>query len=190
MINLFVKFAYLALFERLRKPAGSKPNYIEWIHKILDKDNQIPHHSEFIEFADKHLQRATFSEAIVGLREEETYDFFKWLLFGIDQRTLIENQRKWPHSSSQKKNLDSTFKKSLIDDGENYSLDDLLETIHPEGGKILLVASYLSLLCHLTLSHLLFLLAVVMSSIHPKPGENFLLIFIFLKSSKVFSLFS
>ena len=55
MINLFVKFAYLALFKRLRKPAGSKPNYIEWIHRILDKDNQIPHHSKFIEFADKHL---------------------------------------------------------------------------------------------------------------------------------------
>jgi hypothetical protein len=106
---------------------------------------------------------------------------------------LIENQKKWPHglttSSSQKKKLDSTFK-GLIDDGVNYSLDDLLETIYPEGGKILLVASYLSLLCHLTLSHLLFLLAVVMSSIHPKPGENFLLIFMFLKSSKVFSLFS
>ena len=45
MINLFVKFAYLAFFKRLRKPTGPRPSYVEWFNTILsDKKQQIPHH--------------------------------------------------------------------------------------------------------------------------------------------------
>jgi len=140
MINLFVKFAYLAFFKRLRKPTGPKPSYVEWFNIILsDKKYQIPHHSEFIEFAGNHLLRLTFSEAIVGVQDAETYDFFKWLLFGIDQRTFIKEQKKCPGdlSSSSKKEEKEIEGGLIVDDGENYSLDDLLETIvHPNGEKI------------------------------------------------------
>jgi hypothetical protein len=139
MINLFVKFAYLAFFKRLRKPTGPRPSYVEWFNTILsDKKQQIPHHSEFIEFAGNHLLRlVTSSETIVGVQEEETYDFFKWLLLGIDQRTFIKEQKKCPDDLSSSSKKEEEIKGLIVDDGENYSLDDLLKTIvHPNGEKI------------------------------------------------------